>query len=429
MKSLLINFKKIPFFIKVIFLIAIVLRIYTITLPGFQTDVIDWQIWAQRLIQIGPKNFYSPNFFADYLPFFYILLLAISEPFSLFFGFSAIHSNNFILYFKLINNLFDVLTAFVIFLIVRKHNKSFSFIAPALYLINPGVIFNTSVWGQTDSIPTFFLVYAIYLLNEKGKILDSAISALLSLLIKPLILPLIPIMLIKTYLTFTFKKILLALFATGLLGLMIFFLFFPSNPILGISQQFISSLSTYPYTSINAFNFWALIGFWKSDGIIFLGLTYKLWGYIIFGIILLTCFLVFLRNRSKDDLGYYLFYTISSFDFFLFLTRIHERHIFPVFALLLISAFIYKSKTLIISYLFLSIIFLTNLFYSYYYYGFVYLQKHTIFDRLFYFISNYKSVFSLLNLSLFFIILVYYLNKQLIWGKDEKIKLSSKKIR
>ena len=34
------------------------------------------------------------------------------------------------------------------------------------------------------------------------------------------------------------------------------------------------SLNQYPYTSVNAFNFWGLIGFWKTDN-----LYYQIGGY------------------------------------------------------------------------------------------------------------------------------------------------------
>lgn len=407
MKLLIRSFSNIPSLLKLLIILLVVVRLFAISLPPFKIDAADWQLWATKLVEFGPLRFYSSNFFADYFPFFYLFLWVISLPFTLFFGLSSINSDIFLFYFKLINNLFDILTAIIIFIIVKKYNKKLSLISALIYLINPAIIFNTSVWGQTDSLPTFFLISSIYLLNEKKDILRSFLLAVLSILIKPFILAIIPILFVKTLLTFKRREILTALFTALFLGSLIVFLFFPSSPIIEIYRKFSSSLNTYPYGSINAFNFWGIFGFWKSDSVSYLGFTYKIWGYVIFAVILIITLIPIMKKRKS--FSYYLAYVISSFSFFLFLTRIHERHLFPVFALLLISAFIYKSKILFISYIFLSINFLLNLFYSYYYYNFVYLGFRSSLDGVFHLISNHVSQLSALNVFIFFIIFTYYL--------------------
>lgn len=408
MKKLVSAFKEIPSVVKVLLFFALALRIYLMNFPGFRIDINTWQGWAGRLLEVGPFSFYSPNLFADYFPFFYIFLWIISEFFSFFFGTSSIYSGGFELYFKFINNLFDLGTAFIIFLIVRKYNKKISFFAPIFYLLNPGTLFNVSVWGQTDSIPTFLLLCAIYFLNEK-KPFQSGILSVLAFLVKPLNIPAIPIMFAKMISTIPLRRILATAVFSFLFGFLIILPFFPDNPILGMINKITDSQDTYPFTSLNAFNFWGIIGFWKPDSILFFGISYKTLGLIIFGIMLSIITFIFLKLRKKDINIDYLSYTLASFAFFMFLTRIHERHIFPVFALLLISAFIYKSRFLIISYISLSFIFFLNLFYSYYYYNFLYYNAHSRLDFLYFFVSDFNVLFSFLNSTLFVLILGYYL--------------------
>lgn len=418
MKKLVKAFQEIPFTVKFLIFIALILRIFLMSFPGFRIDINGWEGWAVRLTQVGPFNFYSSDFFADYLPFFYIFFWVVSEFFSFFFGASAIYSDMFVLYFKLINNLFDLGTSFTIFLIVRKYNKNLSFLAPIFYLLNPGTLFDVSVWGQTDSIPTFLFLSSIYFLNEKSKLLKSGILTVMAFLIKPLNIAVMPFMFIRLILSFPVKKIIATFLFSFLFGFLTILPFFPDNPISGIVKQFLNSTNTYPYTSINAFNFWGIIGFWKPDSMLFLGIPYKLIGIVITGLLFLVIILVFLKLRGKDIKIDYLSYTLSSFIFFMFLTRMHERHIFPVFALLLISALVYKSKLLITSYVFLSFIFFLNLFYAYYYYNFIFINKHSGFDFLFFFVSDFTALFSLLNLLIFILLITYYILILKKWRKN-----------
>ena len=59
---------------------------------------------------------------------------------------------------KLTPNLFDLGTALLIYVFVRKQSSfKLAIAATALYAFNPAVIFNAAVWGQYDAIYTFFL--------------------------------------------------------------------------------------------------------------------------------------------------------------------------------------------------------------------------------------------------------------------------------
>ena len=69
---------------------------------------------------------------------------------------------------KLAPNLFDLGTAVLIYVFVRKQASfKLAIAATALYTFNPAVIFDAAVWGQYDAIYTFFLVLSLMLALKK----------------------------------------------------------------------------------------------------------------------------------------------------------------------------------------------------------------------------------------------------------------------
>lgn len=66
---------------------------------------------------------------------------------------------------KLIPTLFDVLSAFIIFRMARlRHNEDTSYFFSAGFFILPTILFNSSGWGQIDSLYTSLLLTCTYLL-------------------------------------------------------------------------------------------------------------------------------------------------------------------------------------------------------------------------------------------------------------------------
>lgn len=413
MEKVLREYKKIPLPFKLSLILILLIRIILLTQPSFKIDMNDWQAWAARLVDTGPMKFYTPNIFADYLPFYYFFLWIIAEIFSFIFGKAAIFSTTFEIYIKVISNIFDVLTASTIFVIINKYSKKWAMIGSLLYLINPSTIFNSSVWGQIDAIPTFLLTYSLYQLGERKNIMQSSVAAALSFLIKPLNISILPIMLVREIKSFSIKKIIASISLAILVSFAIIIFFFPSDPIFGALGHLFNSINMYPYTSLNAYNFWAIFGWWKPDATLWFNLSYHIWGYVLYVLVLCIIFVPYLRKKVKigTQLDYFAC-ALSSFGFFLFLTRIHERHLFPVFALLIISACIFRSRILIVSYIVLAIINFINLFYSYYYYNVIYnnpiAPKNIIFDIS----SNYQLLFSVLSLVVFAIMFVVYFENQ-----------------
>lgn len=353
----------------IIFGLIIIFRIFLISLPSFKIDMVDWQAWASRLLTVGPSNFYNVNFFTDYLPGYLYILLLKASFFKLVFPKLSLFSLEFDHFIKFINTVFDMATAFYIYKIITRYNRKWAYIGSLIYLSNPASIFNTSVWGQVDSLVSLLVIYSSYQLIELKKFSSWSITTALGFLVKPQSLVILPILFFKylkepkRYYFFIFLFLILPI------ALIISLPFFIKDPLFGLLHLLIKSSNQYPYTSVNAFNLWSFVGMWISDLIGYP--SYYILGIIFYGISILMIGLPFIRLNPKNSTVYFAL-ALSILAFFLFPTRIHERYLLPFFAFFAITVCIYRSLKLLIIYLVLSLIQLANLWYVYFYYNYVY---------------------------------------------------------
>ncbi len=393
--------------IRILILIFLV-RITLIFLPSFKIDMNSWQAWSARLVEVTPIHFYAPNYFADYFPGYLYMLWFLGKSFTVLFPHISIFSLSFEFYLKLFTNIFDLATAYYIYKIVSNYQKKAAFMAVILYLLNPALIFNSSVWGQVDGILAFFLVYSVYPLLELKQPYRFSIFLAFSALIKPQGLAIFPVSLIYLIKNFP-KQQSFSILVIPILMILSSVPFFLKDPILGLYHLLQKSASTYPYTSMFSYNFWSFAGFWVPDSTIFLGITYQIWGLILFSVALLIIILPLKKVSINQNKIYYLAIALSSMAFFLFLTRIHQRYLFPFFAFLLIAASIKNSIKLIAIYILLSLVHFINLWYVYYYYNFVYPNPTFSPSPVFKFLAANYNLFTIINLVGFtFLILIYY---------------------
>ena len=333
--------------------------------------------WSRILADGGLNNFY--NSWSDYLPgYLYILWFlgkirgAIPE----------------VLLYKLPAILADLATGFLIYRIVGKKR---GLIASALYVFNPAILSNSTLWGQIDSLTALFSLAAIYFLTVSYPL--SAIVLSLGTLIKPQAAFILPVLLvlmfknkwkIKKYFVYA-----LIAFAVFLLGFLPFFN--NGNFIRFVLERITATFSQYPYGSINAFNFWGLFGFWRDD------LITKYLGY---GLVVICYFLVVFLSLKKK-VGEYPLLGLVFLSSFLFLTRMHERHLLPALAPLVISAA--ANPVLLIPYFGFSLTYLANMYYSF---------SWITYDFLSVFSPFLIKIFILFNLALL-IFVVYGLFKKI----------------
>ena len=302
--------------------------------------------WSRMLTVNGFKGFYAN--WSDYLPG-YLYVLRILNFFQ---DFVAIE----ILY-KLPAIFADIVTGALIYKIVKDvTNRGIGVVCLAAFIFNPAVIANSTLWGQVDIFTALFPILALYFFPKKWVL--STIALATGVLIKPqaaLAAPVILYLMFKN--KWSLKKISAYIFSSGGIFILGFVPFYESGSFFQFAISRISApLEQYPYSSVNAFNFWGLFGFWKPDTGDF---PAKLVGYLLF---IVVSIYGFIRYKNKKMESFVLLAILLAANF-LFFTRMHERHLLPLLAPLLVGAAV--NPAFWISYIGFSLVYIFNLYYSY----------------------------------------------------------------
>ncbi len=334
-----------------ILVLGFFLRVFLYKTGTFFIDVNSFIAWSNTLAQEGLKNFYS-NVWSDYLPGYLYVLWFLGKIRS----FVTIDQ---LFLFKLPAILSDLATGYLIYLIVKKiRDQKAGLIASAFYIFNPALIFNSTLWGQVDSLTALFYLLSIYLVGINPLVSSLALS--LGAAFKPqvaLAAPVVLMLMLKNH--WQSKKIISYVLLSAAVFLLIFLPFnLPDkNPFLFVFEKIGVTLNQYPFGSVNAFNFWGLWGFWKPDGT---GLfSPKTLGLIFFGLISLFATIKLWKMKNSE----YLLAAILASANFLFFTRMHERHLLPALAPLVIAAAL--NPVLLVSYLGFSSTYVLNLYYAF----------------------------------------------------------------
>lgn len=352
MRKTKIKIGRSSFFIPHILLIVVAGLVVRLLLSGYGTLALDqstFVAWSNRLTSVPLGDFYE--IWSDYLPgYLYVLwflgwvqrVLPIPQ----------------VLLFKLPAILSDVVSGFLIYVIVKElKDQKWGLVASALYLFNPAVLANSTLWGQVDSLTVLFSILAIWLVDRHLGL--SSLALAVGTLIKPqaaLAAPAVFFVMLRKkrkakdilkYVVFS-----LAIFVLGFVpfsgdkGLLAFIL-----------ERIQATLNQYPYTSINAFNFWGLFGFWKKEGTG--AFSAQTVGLAIFFFVFFLAFIKLWKKRKAEYLLAAVVFVLS----FLFFTRMHERHLLPTLAPLAIASSL--SPALWIAYAGFSLTYIANLYYSF----------------------------------------------------------------
>jgi len=407
MKKIINEYKKIPLLLKFSLAVIIFIRIVLFTQPSFQIDMTAWQAWAARLVELGPMNFYDKNIWTNYTPGYLFILWILGLIFNGIFQVSFF-SSAFVYVIKFTTTIFDIATAVLIYQILKENNKFWPALGVILYLGNPAIIFNTSVWGQIDGILTFFILLSLYLITEKNRPLLSSVFSAEAFLIKPQTIAILPLYVLIIFQRFK-KNIIKITAVVFLIFISYSLLFFPKNIFFGLLNLVTQMTKDYSMTSLYAFNIWAILGWWQNDSMKLMGISYAFLGFFIYALFLILILTPSIIKQTKDKFYLYFLYALSVMAFYLFPTRVHERYLLPFFAFFLIAALLKKSKFLLLIYAIVSIINFINLWYVYYYYNFIY-NNPVLRDNIFYLFidNNYKLLSGLLICCFFMGLAVYY---------------------
>lgn len=378
-----------------IFFLAFLLRIFFVPHPGFKADIAYWKWWGMSAAHdgiVGPLIHTAYNY-----PSFYLYILkATSHLYEFITGYNYqldqqstyFWNDSNLLYLFLIKLpyiLADLGIGILIYKIVKmvlpfhKKNSFTALLAASFYLFNPVVIYNSALWGQTDSLGSLFVLLSFYFLL-KERFLLVGIFAAISVFMKTQTIIFLPLfflagMLLSKKPVENLIRCLWVFFAT----VIVINLPFLANHLMDrVFDIMYTSQLYFPYVSMNAYNLWWI--FFGKNSSSFLDqqpllsfLTYKTAGVLLFGFFYSLSLTLFVQTKNITDtlVKTKIFLSaliIASFAFFLVLTQMHERYLFPLFAfypILLGLEYINKNKTrflfLTSCFLILSILILLNL--------------------------------------------------------------------
>lgn len=266
----------------VIYGLLFLLLLALTTTSGYEGDIAFWKQWATFTRQHGLGNAYlDPS--NNYPPLFHYFLFALGKLTG-----SVEKLQYYIYSIKLFILPFDVAGALLAAWVFTPGGRNQRFTASLLLLANVAFVYNTVLWAQVDALYSFFVFGAVVLaLRERA--VGSVLCFVLAFNAKTqavLFLP--PLLLLWAPLGWRAPRIILsALGAAALLQLAILAPFIwggERNTLPEIVRVVTHSVDFYPYTSMNAHNWWL---FWTKSGITpdtlqFLGLTYKQWGLLGF---------------------------------------------------------------------------------------------------------------------------------------------------
>mgnify|MGYP001588598237 CR=1 FL=1 len=340
-----------------IFLAALILRL-SLVFVAYHGDLNNNISWGTLAVERGLSGFYgSPDandwpYSAPNQPPLTILLLAGFRV--VWIGIENISwwfNNNFplfpsqfiwfweskgmILLMKLPSTVADLGIAAMIYhyIVQKKKDYTLALILSFVWLFNPITWYNSAIWGQTDSVVNLLGLIGIWALLNKN-LIKFAIFFTLSLLFKGSLTIFIPILIFIAYKQrYPFNRWLHATFYMLLATFLISIWFHPQIDLpfwlINLYKERILP-GEIGYLTANAFNFWWLVDSGKTlDSTVYFGLQARLWGFVavLTGIILV---MIWLKHKINDK-RIFASLLIVSFLSFLFLTRIHERYLYPFF--------------------------------------------------------------------------------------------------
>lgn len=381
---------------------------------GHNTDMSCFTAWANAAFEHGLGKFYTLDMFHDYPPGYMYILYVVGALQKLF-GFSG--GASYVLV-KLPAIICDILTSVFIYKFAKKRfSDSVSTMLASLYLFNPAIILNSTIWGQVDSVYTLFVLLMIYFISEKKMIYSYFVFAV-CIFIKPQAFIFTPVLIggivENVFLDGFNKNKFLKNLGFGLCAIALMFVLALPFGIGNVLEQYKATMASYPHATVNALNLWGALGMnWDS-----LTPAVTIAGYVFIAAITVYSLYVFFKSKNKAK--YYFAGAILAFFTYMLSTKMHDRYAFPAIILMLM-AFVVAPN--IKNYLMFVLVSLSQ-FFNTAWVLFVYEQ-----DPGKYFKSTTVTVASFINIALL-VYIIYEAQKMYVANKFEtaKIKTTAKTI-
>ncbi len=229
----------------------------------------------------------------------------------------------------------DLIAGALIFRALQRESLSFNarLLASSAYLFNPALIFDSAYWGQTAAIHSLFMLVAL-LATERHAFGWAGVAMATAVLTKPQALAIAPLVVVLAWR----ERGLFRLLIGGLVAAVLVDLpFIAAGTMDGVAQQYIRTSEYHPFIALNAHNWWWFSTGgqgWQSDSLPLGPLTFRSVGVLLFACATLLSLIVVWRDRKR-------LFAVAAFQslaFFMLATQIHENHLLPMFAPLVLAA-------------------------------------------------------------------------------------------
>ena len=353
-----------------IFFISLLVRLFIFSLGvHFNGDIWIFQVWGIQMFEHGFADIYYSDTFLDYLPgYLYVLWLIAAIQDTMGWETFSTELNLITFLPAIISDLVKSLFLYGICRRIFTEDGDFGkpFWIALAYSLNPAIIINSSAWGQIDAVHTMLLGFALYALYRKQSLPVYLLYGL-AIMVKPHSLVVAPIFLYSAFYYFRKNhytlKAALTMIGFGILAfafmIAITLPFTQNFNLLSWWYQYSQSLGTRPVMSVNAFNFYALLGGnWQPI---------NLFSNFVTGIsvIFVTLYTFWILHQRWDKITIFFCAAMLNIITFNFAEQMHERYLFPsIFFLLMAAISMYekepKEKRIMILYIGFTITFFIN---------------------------------------------------------------------
>ena len=337
---------------------ALLLRMGLSPMQGLDFDIGTNQGWAKSAVELGLARSYTQQvsgaMLPNYPPFSMMIFATTGHIYKTFV--SPVYDAGLPAYriiIKLPAIFADLLLCVLLGWIVAKmRGRNAGWLAAGIAALHPAIVYESAVWGQTDSIFTLFLVASIAALAWERTAIAAAFFTL-AFLTKAQTAALLP--LFGVWYLIRPVRMLWGLAGSIPVLLIVLLPFAIGGAIPAVWNVYAGSVGYYPVISSAAYNFWWSLladSSWSRHDteLVFGVITFRAAGYLLFTGITGASLLVSIRRMiapmtRKQTLGLlFLLASLSSFAFFLFLTEMHERYLFPFVAFGLPVAFLGRKE-------------------------------------------------------------------------------------
>ena len=298
--------------------VSVAIRVLALEVEGHNGDVQVTSGWAVRMAEVGPLRFYEGS--SSIYPALLYPLWAIG---------TGLEGDALATVIKGLSIPFDLALGVLLYAVVARRGRPWLGLATAaLYLLNPATLLGGPVWGQVDSAGTLAYLAAIVAIAGGWHVTAGAL-AVLATLIKPqfglVVLPVLAVAVIHARDRRDWAPL-----TRTLVGCVVAYVVIAAPLLLHPLRYFAlfgDTATRQPYTSLHAFNPWGLlVGFSVPDD-----------PWVGLGTLLLVLGVLgsMLGLRRRPELAVVLGVgAMLAIAFYFLPTRVHERYLFPVLALL-----------------------------------------------------------------------------------------------